>query len=342
MLRVDVQARVQAGDHFTVLGEVRSENGGQPGPYALYLRIRPWTARALRHPGRAGSADLRRVSAAHVTRADNPLIGYPLAYQYLTSHSRRRDCRPAPTNCCRCAAAAGCPLTRSAIRPRDARRAARQRVPLGHRCAGARRQRPRRRHGVDHGRNAVEPAASATTTAAGRWPAASTLRPVAGLIVGASAARGPFVVETARARGARRRRRSTSSRRRRGAATSSIRGITTACGSRRSSATGRMPLVERAAHRRCRCERSPRRSRAATSCGRACTSRRGSIIWGSARSPARRDADLGCAGDADRGRRRVFPSAQSAAEARGSVQRARRRPDAEGAASAAAQLVFWF
>ena len=44
-LRIDVSATVNAGDHLALLGEVRTENFGNVQPYALYLRIRPWTTR---------------------------------------------------------------------------------------------------------------------------------------------------------------------------------------------------------------------------------------------------------------------------------------------------------
>ena len=84
MLRIDVSAAVKAGPHFTLLGELRSENFDQVRPYALYVRIRPWTARNFdiqvgRVPPTFG-AFARRTYAA-----DNPLIGYPLAYQYMTT-----------------------------------------------------------------------------------------------------------------------------------------------------------------------------------------------------------------------------------------------------------------
>ena len=84
LLRIDVSAAVNAGDHFALLGEMRSENFDSIEPYALYVRFRPWTARhfdiqAGRVPPTFG-AFARRTYAS-----DNPLIGYPLAYQYLTS-----------------------------------------------------------------------------------------------------------------------------------------------------------------------------------------------------------------------------------------------------------------
>jgi len=95
LLRIDFTGSVKAGDHLAVLGEVRSENVESPRPYALFLRIRPWTARQFdiqvgRVPPTFG-AFARRTYAA-----DNPLIGYPLAYQYLTS--LRPDALPANAN----------------------------------------------------------------------------------------------------------------------------------------------------------------------------------------------------------------------------------------------------
>lgn len=92
MLRVDLTASVKATDRLSFLGEVRSEDAGQPQPYALYARIRPWIARPVdvqigRVPPTFG-AFARRTYAA-----DNLLIGYPLAYQYLTSI--RADALPA-------------------------------------------------------------------------------------------------------------------------------------------------------------------------------------------------------------------------------------------------------
>jgi hypothetical protein len=95
MLRLAVLASVKAGDHVALLAEVRSENGGRPEPYGLYLRIRPWTARAFdiqigRVPPTFGAFPRRAYAA------DNPLIGYPLAYQYLTSI--RTDALPISTD----------------------------------------------------------------------------------------------------------------------------------------------------------------------------------------------------------------------------------------------------
>jgi hypothetical protein len=92
MLRVDLSAQVKAGDHISFLGELRTENTDTVQPYALYVRIRPWAGRnfdiqAGRLPPTFGAFGRRTYAP------DNPLIGYPLAYQYLTS--LRPDALPA-------------------------------------------------------------------------------------------------------------------------------------------------------------------------------------------------------------------------------------------------------
>jgi hypothetical protein len=92
MLRVDVSAAVKAGPHFTLLGDLQTENFDSIRPYALYLRIRPWTTKDFdiqvgRIPPTFGAFGRRTYAS------DNPLIGYPLAYQYLTT--LRPDSLPA-------------------------------------------------------------------------------------------------------------------------------------------------------------------------------------------------------------------------------------------------------
>ena len=84
LFRVDLTTSVTLSPHFAVLGELRDENIDTLRAYALYLRVRPWIDRPVdiqvgRVPPTFG-AFARRVYAA-----DNLLIGYPLAYQYLTS-----------------------------------------------------------------------------------------------------------------------------------------------------------------------------------------------------------------------------------------------------------------
>lgn len=84
MIRVAVNASVRANRHFTFLTEIRSDNGDLPTPYALYARIRPWPARPFdlqvgRIPPTFGAFARRNYAS------DNLLIGFPMAYQYLTS-----------------------------------------------------------------------------------------------------------------------------------------------------------------------------------------------------------------------------------------------------------------
>ena len=91
-LRLGMKAMVRATDRISVLGELRSENFGTVTPFALYARVRPFPARRLdfqigRIPPTFGSQT--RLAYGR----DNPLIGTPLAYQYLTS--LRADAVPA-------------------------------------------------------------------------------------------------------------------------------------------------------------------------------------------------------------------------------------------------------
>jgi hypothetical protein len=84
LFRVDVTASFKATNHLSLLSEVRSENASTPTAYGLYLRVKPWTTHDFdiqigRVPPTFG-AFARRSYAS-----DNLLIGYPLAYQYLTS-----------------------------------------------------------------------------------------------------------------------------------------------------------------------------------------------------------------------------------------------------------------
>ncbi len=83
-VRLGMTALVRATDRISFLGELRSENMDGVTPYALYARLRPFPRRRLdvqigRIPPTFG-----RFPRQAYTR-DNLLIGYPLAYQYLTS-----------------------------------------------------------------------------------------------------------------------------------------------------------------------------------------------------------------------------------------------------------------
>ncbi len=90
--RVALSASVKAGSRVTFLTEVRNDNLHHSEAYALYVRLRPWRNRrfdlqAGRIPPTFGAF------ARRAYPADNLLIGYPLAYQYLTS--LRPDALPA-------------------------------------------------------------------------------------------------------------------------------------------------------------------------------------------------------------------------------------------------------
>jgi hypothetical protein len=92
LFRLALSGEWRPADRFAVVGEVRTENVERVRPYALYVRVRPWRGRRIdiqagRIPPVFGSFGRRAYSN------DNPLIGYPLAYQYLTS--LRADALPA-------------------------------------------------------------------------------------------------------------------------------------------------------------------------------------------------------------------------------------------------------
>ena len=95
LARIGLSASWRIHDRLAVLGEVRSDNLGTPRAHAAYLRFRPWRERAFDvQAGRippAFGAFARRSYAS-----DNFLIGSPLAYQYLTS--LRSDALPATTS----------------------------------------------------------------------------------------------------------------------------------------------------------------------------------------------------------------------------------------------------
>jgi hypothetical protein len=89
LARLGVVAMVHVSDRISFLAEVRAEGDTTGGPwsgvpYAAFVRLRPWVGRNFEvHAGRippAFGGFLRRSYGR-----DNPLIGYPLAYQYLTS-----------------------------------------------------------------------------------------------------------------------------------------------------------------------------------------------------------------------------------------------------------------
>ena len=91
-VRAGLTTSLSLGRKAMVLGEVRSETGNTFDIYAMFLRLRPWDGRTVdlqlgRIPPTFGAFSRRGYGI------NNPLIGYPLSYQYLTS--LRVDALPA-------------------------------------------------------------------------------------------------------------------------------------------------------------------------------------------------------------------------------------------------------
>ena len=92
MLRVALSASWRPAERLALVAEVRSEDFDGVRPYAAFVRVRPWRARAFdiqagRIPPVFGSFGRRPYGI------DSPAIGYPLAHQYLTA--LRPDAIPA-------------------------------------------------------------------------------------------------------------------------------------------------------------------------------------------------------------------------------------------------------
>jgi hypothetical protein len=90
--RIGLSAQLRANDRLSLLAEVRTQNLDDVSPFALYARIRPFAHRQFdiqvgRIPPTFGRASRTPYGK------ENPLIGQPLAYQYLTS--LRADALPA-------------------------------------------------------------------------------------------------------------------------------------------------------------------------------------------------------------------------------------------------------
>src|SRR5262249_3228836 len=84
MFRVSLNGMWRPTEQFAFVSEIRSEDLHRVIPYAVCGRVRPWKRRAFdvqvgRIPPVFGAFARRSYGT------DNPLIGYPLAYQYLTS-----------------------------------------------------------------------------------------------------------------------------------------------------------------------------------------------------------------------------------------------------------------
>ena len=153
-----------------MLTEFRSEDVERVRTYALYVRVRPWKKvpfdiQAGRIPPVFG------VFGRHSYGADNPLIGYPLAYQYLTS--LRPDAIPATADDLLSMRARGWQASYpvgSQVPSPGVPLVTAYRWDTGVR--GASRHDRVEGGGGDHGGHAVQSARPATTTTGGRSPAA--------------------------------------------------------------------------------------------------------------------------------------------------------------------------
>lgn len=83
-LRLGLTGEVRANRRLSLLAEIRSDNLEEISAFALYARVRPFPQHRL-------DIQLGRIPptfgrfSRHAYSRDNILIGYPLAYQYLTS-----------------------------------------------------------------------------------------------------------------------------------------------------------------------------------------------------------------------------------------------------------------
>jgi hypothetical protein len=82
--RLSFSVELTAGERFGILAEARAENMEHPRLYALYVRARPLAGRPLDLQAGLIPPVFGRFARAGYG-ADNPLIGDPLAYQYLTT-----------------------------------------------------------------------------------------------------------------------------------------------------------------------------------------------------------------------------------------------------------------
>lgn len=92
LFRLALSADWHPVEPIAFVAELRTEDLEDVRPYAAYVRIRPWRTRGFdvqagRIPPVFGAFGRRTY------QTDNPVIGYPLAYQYLTS--LRADSVPA-------------------------------------------------------------------------------------------------------------------------------------------------------------------------------------------------------------------------------------------------------
>ncbi len=84
LFRVGLSGAWKPARRLAFVGELRTEDLDRPRAYAAYVRFRPWIDRGLDiQAGRIPPAF--GVFSRHAYSTDNVVIGNPLAYQYLTS-----------------------------------------------------------------------------------------------------------------------------------------------------------------------------------------------------------------------------------------------------------------
>jgi hypothetical protein len=190
LFRVSLSGMWRPSSRFAVLTEIRSEDLQRMIPYALYVRLRPWANR----PFDIQVGRIPPVFGTFARRAyafDNPLIGVPLAYQYLTSV--RPDALPANADDLLVMRARGwranCPIGNLEPGPG---------VPLV--TAYQWDSGIEARYSTDH----VDAAAAVTAGTLSnplvrddnhgrQWSGRAAWKPIVGLALGASASRGAFV-----------------------------------------------------------------------------------------------------------------------------------------------------
>jgi hypothetical protein len=194
MLRIDVSGALNPNGRVALLAELRTENFDTLQPYAFYVRVRPWRTHAFdinvgRVPPTFGAF------ARRTYPADNPLIGYPLGYQYLTT--LRPDAVPGSADELLQKRGSGW-----LVRYQYGSQALDRGVPL---VSAFRWDTGVQIHA---GNDMVSGAVSITTgtvsnplfsddNSGRQFAGRLEIKPVAGLILGASAAHGPFVSDTA-------------------------------------------------------------------------------------------------------------------------------------------------
>ena len=93
LFRIALAANWRPTERLAFVGEVRTEDFNQPRAYAAYIRVRPWLRHALDIQVGQIPPSFGAYGRLGYQSTDNPFIGYPLAYQYLTN--LRPDAVPA-------------------------------------------------------------------------------------------------------------------------------------------------------------------------------------------------------------------------------------------------------